>query len=171
MKHPCRFAAAAEDEQTVYGACRPGYPSNNPDNETVEQWLSFIQQQGVDRVCCLLDTQLNHYPALLDRYSSVFEEDHVCHAPIPDYNVVSADIFHDVIFPFLQEADRSDSRVVVHCSAGQGRTGHVLALWLVHGRGYNLKSSVQAVQRTGRKPLEAATIDELANICERPRGE
>jgi len=36
----------------------------------------------------------------------------------------------------LVEADKQGAKVVVHCSGGIGRTGHVLAAWLVSGRDY-----------------------------------
>jgi hypothetical protein len=49
------FAPASNSEQFVYGAQRPGYQfrSSIPDTE-VDQWVEFMRQQGVTRVCCLL---------------------------------------------------------------------------------------------------------------------
>lgn len=59
---------------------------------------------------------------------------------------------------------------MVHCSGGIGRTGHVLAAWLVSIRGFSNKDAlakltvrvafrrkgIAAVKRTGRNPYEAA---------------
>ena len=65
------------------------------------------------------------------------------------------------ILPFLDDANRANERTVVHCSAGMGRTGHILALWLVHGRDYSLDKAIKTVEQQGRTPLEIATRDEL----------
>jgi hypothetical protein len=56
------FAPASNSEQFVYGAQRPGYQfrSSIPDTE-VDQWVEFMRQQGVTRVCCLLKEQLSCY--------------------------------------------------------------------------------------------------------------
>ena len=45
--------------------------------------------------------------------------------------------------------------VIVHCSGGSGRTGHVLAAWLVGGRGYGIPEALGAVWEMGRNPWEA----------------
>jgi hypothetical protein len=43
----------------------------------------------------------------------------------------------------------------VHCSGGVGRTGHILAAWLVAGRGFTHQEAIATVQKTGRNPYEA----------------
>jgi protein-tyrosine phosphatase len=43
----------------------------------------------------------------------------------------------------------------VHCSGGSGRTGHILAAWLVHHRGLSVDDALDAVISTGRNPWEA----------------
>jgi protein-tyrosine phosphatase len=73
---------------------------------------------------------------------------------------------------------------VVHCSGGIGRTGHVLAAWLVAGRGFSRHSAITAVKRRGRNPYEAviaapfkgrnpwkvaAELNRLLEDCERLR--
>lgn len=159
------FAPAAPDEQIVYGACRPDYPSESPDSEAVDEWITHMREQDIERVCCLLSEKLEYYDGLVEMYRDVFGPENVCHAPIGDYGVVSEDTFHDIIFPFLQEASRELEKTVIHCSAGMGRTGHILALWLAHEREYGLEEAIRTVEQTGRNPLEAATLEQLKDLC------
>jgi protein-tyrosine phosphatase len=56
----------------------------------------------------------------------------------------------------LVEADQQGEKVVVHCGGGVGRTGHVLAAWLVHSRGFSNQAAITAVKQAGRNPYEAA---------------
>jgi len=152
----CRIAPAGPEEPTVFGACRPGHPSRTPDATAVDGWLTAVREHGIDRVCCLLDSrQLDYYDGLLDRYRRAFGDDRVTHAPVPDRTAVTPATFARSIRPALRAADRAGGRVVVHCSAGLGRTGQALALWLAAERGYPLDDAVATVRAHGRRPLEA----------------
>ena len=54
-----RFGPARLGESVVYGAQRPGYRSESVDLACVKDWISFVRQSGIRRVCCLLsETQL-----------------------------------------------------------------------------------------------------------------
>lgn len=153
---PYNFAPATPDEPTVFGACRPRHRRAPPD-DTVADWLSFVDERGVDRVCCLLDEKhLRAYDDLLGTYRGHFGPEHVLHAPVTDFEPIAPDLFCDEVLPFLREADAAGERVLVHCSAGIGRTGHVLALWLFHERGYDLEAAIRAVEASDatRAPLE-----------------
>ena len=145
------FAAASETERIVFGSARPGYS-----NKQVNQWVEFMQNQGIQRVCCLLsETQLTRYSNLLGTYRKIFGLDQVCWAPIEDFNFATPEILVHQILPFLASANQQNENVVVHCSGGIGRTGHVLAAWLVAGRGFSRKSAIATVKKTGRNPYEA----------------
>ncbi len=50
------------------------------------------------------------------------------------------------------------SAPVVHCAGGIGRTGHILAAWLVSVRGFSNQDAISAVIRTGRNPHEAVIL-------------
>ncbi|GBE91270.1 protein phosphatase [Nostoc cycadae WK-1] len=151
-KNIYRFAAAWEHEPIVFGASRPGYS-----HEKVYNWIEFMKQQNIQRVCCLLsEEQLAFYPHLLGIYQQEFGSQKVCWTPIEDFHFANLETLTQKILPFLLAADKESEKVVVHCSGGIGRTGHVLAAWLVSMRGFSNQDAIAAVRRTGRNPYEAA---------------
>lgn len=146
-----KFATASENEPIVFGSARPGYS-----NEQVNEWLQFMQNQGIKRVCCLLSAaQLNQYSNLLGIYQHTFGVDQVCWAPIKDFSFADPEVLMHQILPFLAAANQKNERVVVHCAGGIGRTGHVLAAWLVAARGFSKKAAIKEIKATGRNPYEA----------------
>lgn len=146
-----KFAAASGNELIVFGSARPGYS-----NEQVTEWIEFMQNQNIKRVCCLLpESQLSRYANLLDIYRQTFGLDRICWTPIKDFHFATPEILIHQILPFLATANQEDEKVVVHCSGGIGRTGHVLAAWLVAGRGLSNKAAIDAVKQTGKNPYEA----------------
>ena len=146
-----KFAAASADESIIFGATCPGHSKGQ-----VSQWIEFMSDRDIRRVCCLLtENQLDRYDNLLGSYRQAFGSERVCWAPIEDFSLVTPEILIDQILPFLAIADQQQKKVVVHCSGGIGRTGHILAAWLVAGRGFTRELAISAVQQTGRNPYEA----------------
>jgi protein-tyrosine phosphatase len=123
--------------------------------------------------------RLDRYSDLLGIYRSNFGIDRLCWAPIEDFKLPDPQLLIDRILPFLDLADRSHEKVVVHCSGGVGRTGVILAAWLVARRGLSPKSAISTIKRTGRNPSEAViaalffgrnpwqVMTELDNLLER----
>jgi protein-tyrosine phosphatase len=146
-----KFAAASADESFVFSAARPGSTDRQ-----VAQWVEFMRDRDIQRVCCLLSkSQLNRYADLPSIYRKNFGIDRICWAPIDDFRLVDRHLLIHQILPFLANADRSSEKVVIHCSGGVGRTGQVLAAWLIAGRGYSCKSAIDTVIQTGRNPYES----------------
>ena len=139
-----------------------------------------MRAQGVTRVCCLLDAgQLAGFPVNLEaEYKRLFGATYVLMEPIADHHLCSRQALRGNILPFLSTADTGGERAVIHCWGGNGRTGHVLAAWLVAARGLSPMEAIEAVEATGRLPREAvlagnATLDELIELlacCEPDRG-
>lgn len=147
-----RFSAASEHELIVFGSAKPGYS-----DQKVCEWIEFMKGQGVQRVCCLLPAgQLAPYSNLLETYQQLFGNHHVCWSPVIDFELVDLNPLTQKILPFLSEADQNHEKTVVHCGGGIGRTGHILAAWLVYGRGFSNQAAIAAVKKMGRNPYEAA---------------
>ena len=150
-KPAAKFAAASKNEPIVFGSAQPGYS-----NEQVNEWLQFMQGQAIKRVCCLLSvSQLNQYSNLLGIYQQTFGIGQVCWAPVEDFSFADPEVLIHQILPFLAAANQKNERVVVHCAGGIGRTGHVLAAWLIAARGFSKKAAIREVKATGRNPYEA----------------
>ncbi len=160
------FGPARSGEVTAYGARGP---DSSPTR--IIEWADFMRAQGVTRVCCLLDAkQLAGFPVNLEaEYKRLFGATCVLMEPIADHHLCSREALRRNILPFLRSADTGGERAVIHCWGGNGRTGHVLAAWLVAARGLSPMEAIEAVESTGRLPREAvlagnATLDELIEL-------
>lgn len=103
-----------------------------------------------------------------------FGSENVCHAPVEDFSLCNQSTLTGKILPLLSETEALNKKVVVHCSGGSGRIGHVLAAWLVHARGLTPDAvlvAVRSVSVARRNPEEAvefgrATEEELLSLLE-----
>jgi protein-tyrosine phosphatase len=152
-----KLAPASAIETIVFGAARPGYRIDE-----IERWIKFMQTVKIEYVCCLLSAfQLRSYPNLLEIYQQEFGVNRVCWAPIEDFQLADREILTQQVLPFLSIANQNNRKVVVHCSGGIGRTGHVLAAWLVAGRGLSNHAAITAVKKMGKNPYESAIFAPL----------
>ena len=173
-----RFASASRDELTIFGAERPGYNSEQVRHSSTQEWIAFMKERGIKRVCCLLrEEQLAFYvdEDLLEAYRREFGAENVWWAPVKDYHLCEETMLKERILPFLQESQARKTPTVVHCSCGSGRTGHILAAWLVFGRGFGIEEALAAVVEMRRNPKEAidcgnatgAQLNALLETCKR----
>jgi len=160
------FRAASVEEKYVYGAMGPG----NSDNG-VYRWVKLMQQQGIKRVCCLLNSELHSYESdLLASYRHQFGEEALLWVPFNDYDLTndSEVLLIEEVLPFLADSVSKKEPVVVHCVAGSSRTGIVLAAWLVYGWSMTNQQALETVLNLGGNPVVAGgkpQLNSLLNAC------
>ena len=148
-----RFAPAAANESIVFGAAKAKYSEIS-----VKHWLKFMENRKIDRVCCLLEPKIvsRYKTNLLTAYQQQFGRERVLWQPtIADFQIPDPATLIEDIIPFLISAEQKQQKVVIHCSGGVGRTGIVLAAWLVSRRGLSNKQALSAVRQQKRLPQEA----------------
>ncbi len=159
-----RLSLAAPPEEYVYGACTPTWHAACDASTAVEDWLSAVESEGIERVCCLLaGSRSELQDTALGRYDTTFGPENVCHAPTADTQLIGREKLVQTILPFLSESVSQQSPVVVHCLSGVGRTGQVLAAWLVSAHDYSPEEAIDAVRQTGRDPT---TVIDNGNAAE-----
>lgn len=125
------FRGASAKDKYVFGASRPGYPSTfQVTRVMILEWTNFMKTKGISRVCCLLDSnELSFYSDnLLYVYAEEFGEMNICYAPI-NQDLSKRNDLIKIVLNFLNQSVSNKSKVVVHCSLGQARTGHILKTW------------------------------------------
>lgn len=114
--------------------------------------FDWLRGQGITAVVSLTEAA----PAGIEVF------DHI-HLPVPDMTSPSLDELRTAVLFIQQRAERADQGVVVHCGAGLGRTGTVLAAYLV-SRGASAPDALAKVRAL--RPGSVETPDQERAIVQ-----
>jgi atypical dual specificity phosphatase len=146
LEGPSRFSWILPGQ--LAGSGRPGRYT------PLEQDLAFLRHEGVDVIISLLESTLN-----LDAYVEAGFDTH--HFPVEDFTAPTLDQIANAC-DVIETAISRGGRVLVHCNAGIGRTGTILACFLAH-QGVPPETAVQRI-RTER-PLSLETKDQVLVVA------
>ena len=97
-----------------------------------------LKDHDIGAIVSLSETPLNK--SLIEEFG--FE---VKHIPIKDFHAPTIEQIEDFL-KFAKKTKASDKKLVVHCDAGIGRTGTMLACFLV-SKGYDVTKAIKVVRK------------------------
>lgn len=113
--------------------------------------LEWILNQGVKSIVTMTEN------ALPDNW---VKEIGYLHVPTPDYTAPEVDRI-DLAVDFIHEKISENQAVMVHCAAGMGRAGTILACYLVKYQKYSAQDAIKKV-REERPGSIQSEVQELA---------
>ena len=145
----------------------------------VDEWIQVVREEEISRIVVLCEP--NDYSYFIEKFDDEFGQKNVLRATVKDYHLCEKELLNNEIIPFINESIEQKEKVVVHCNAGSGRTGHVLAAWLYsHEDAMDVSEALKSVRKpggrgyVGRNPTEAvkyqnATMEDLENLIRSTR--
>ena len=114
--------------------------------------FEFLKENGFEAIVSLTEFPLSE--VLIEEFG--FE---VKHIPVRDFEAPTLEQIEDFI-AFAEKARANGKTLVVHCDAGIGRTGTVLACYLV-SKGYDAAKAIKVVRTKRPGSIETIEQEEL----------
>lgn len=142
MRMPRNFSWLIQDE--IAGMARP---------MPMVADLEFLKDNGIEAIVSLTESPL--HKTLIEEFG--FEYKHI---PIPDLASPTQEQIEEFV-SFVNNLATSKKKIVVHCDAGIGRTGTMLACYLVN-KGCSANWAISEVRK--RRPGSIETIEQEDTI-------
>ncbi|HHT9133340.1 MAG TPA: dual specificity protein phosphatase 23 [Candidatus Avalokitesvara rifleensis] len=114
--------------------------------------FEFLKERDIDAIVSLTESPLSN--TLIEEFG--FEYKHV---PVEDLTAPTLEQIDEFV-EFAVRMKKMGKKVAVHCEAGIGRTGTMLACYLVHG-GYSARDAVNEVRKKRPGSIETVEQEEI----------
>lgn len=135
------------------GSCHPGRCADE------REALAYVKEQGFGAVVSLDEEGLPDY--LMAEMGLKY-----LHLPVPDYCPPSLEQARKFV-EFVQGERARKSPVLAHCAAGYGRTGTMLACYLVAAESRRARDAVAEVRRKRPGSIETRDQEQFVGEFER----
>ena len=144
-------------DNVLAGCSRPGVGHDGD----IDRDLATLRGYGIGALLTLTETALPR--GALERHGILG-----LHLPVDDFHAPTTSQMLDAL-AFLDDARATSTAVAVHCLAGQGRTGTVLAAYLIRG-GLSSEQAIAELRAICPGAIEASpqTIALAGWAAERP---
>lgn len=122
--------------------------------------LEALKDLGIGAIVSLTESPLQE--ALINEFGFEYR-----HLPIPDFCAPDPDQIDEFV-RFVNAMKRKKQAVVAHCLAGRGRTGTMLACYLV-SKGHDAKEAIAEVRRVRAGAVETGIQEKAIEYYARRR--
>jgi atypical dual specificity phosphatase len=149
-------------ERYLYMTSRPCYPCQSGCNEKdVHEYVSQLKPKGIKTIIVLLeDNEIKWYYNELDIIKFYRSKGfHVIHYPIADFSIPTNS---ETFLHLLESIEHylNVGNVLMHCSAGKGRSGTVAASYLVY-KGLKWSEAISLVRKVNPHSIESSQQEDF----------
>ena len=121
--------------------------------------LKWIMDKGIKSIVSVREVPL---PSRWFEHSDV----DYFHLKVEDYGAPSIEIMDDTV-DYIDEKIRSGKPVLVHCAAGKGRTGVVLAAYLIKEENLAAEVAIEKIRRLRPGSVQSLTQETSLSMYEK----
>jgi atypical dual specificity phosphatase len=136
----------------VAGAAHPGSGAR------LAGALAELRQGGIASIVSLSESPLER--AILREFEFAY-----AHVPVVDFSAPTVEQMSECV-EFIDKRNREGDGVLIHCAAGQGRTGTMLAAFLV-ARGLGAEEAIEKIRRLRPGSIETRGQESAVHAFDR----